>query len=146
MTLLSLFQTWWQWVATWMESIMRTASPSSPAPSINACVSLEQLAAHQLSSKNLRDYWALRHWWAVHRLASAVASLQKSTSRTRPTCQVCVFIKKIMEKLQICQGRCIKKGGNLLWSSHKHEHQLLVNVPKSSIWQFSCFHLYVMKT
>lgn len=44
----------------------------------------------------------------------------------------CVVIKQITGKLQICQGRCIKKGGDLSWSSKKHE---LVNVPESLICQ-----------
>lgn len=146
MTWLSLFQTWWQWAATWMESTTRTASPSSPARSINACASLEPLAAHRLSSRNLQDSWAPRRWWAVHRLASAVAGPQRSISRTPPTCQVCVHQANHGQITNMSRQMHQKRGGDLSWSSKKHEHQVLVNVPESLIWQFSWFHLYVMKT
>lgn len=113
MTLLSLFQTWWQWVVTWMESTMRMGNLSSPAPSISASVLLEQLAAHQHFSRNLQHSWALHHWLATYQQAFAATSPQGSISRTRPTCQVCVYevnhgqtanILRLMYQTQWCKS------------------------------------------
>lgn len=125
------FQTWWQWAATWMVSTMRMEKPSSPAPSISAHVLLEPSAAPLLSSRSLLVSWALPHWWATCLPAFAAIRAQGSTSRTPPTCQVCLQSQPVEKAQPVWPGMLIAV--QVSWQA-KGEGVSLLSVRHDWLW------------